>query len=167
MAFHEKVIKVIAQMKTFNDLISDVSKNVKEIFPWDLEEILEDRKPFMIDVRENYEFDAMHITHSMNVPRGILETACDYDYDETIPELAGNKKQEIIVICRSGNRSILAADTMQQMGFSKVFSLKTGIRGWNEYDQALIDSHNQTVDPDFAEEYLRSKVREDQLNPNK
>ncbi|MFV1982368.1 MAG: rhodanese-like domain-containing protein [Thiohalomonadales bacterium] len=152
-------------MKTFNDLISDVSENVTEIFPWDLEEILKNKTPYLLDVRENYEFDAMHINHSINVPRGILETACDYNYDETIPELAGNREQEIIVICRSGNRSILAADTMQRMGFKNVFSLKTGIRGWNEYDQTLLDHNNLTVDPDHAEEYLRNKVRDDQLTP--
>ncbi|MFV2060431.1 MAG: rhodanese-like domain-containing protein [Gammaproteobacteria bacterium] len=152
-------------MKTFNDLIADVSENVTEIFPWDLEEIFEDRTPLLLDVRECYEFDAMHITHSINVPRGILETACDFNYDETIPDLAGNKKQEIIVVCRSGNRSILAADTMQKMGFSNVVSLKTGIRGWNDSDQPLLDQNNQTVDPDHAEEYLKVKVRPDQLAP--
>ncbi len=153
-------------MKTFNDLISDVSHNVKEIFPWDLEEILETRTPYLLDVRENYEFDAMHLNNSVNVPRGILETACDYNYEETIPKLASNKEQEIIVICRSGNRSILAANTMQLMGFINVFSLKTGVRGWNEYDKILLDSNNNTVDPDYAEECLLSKVRDDQLEPN-
>ncbi len=153
-------------MKTFNDLISDVSGNVNEIFPWDLEEILEIRTPYLLDVRENYEFDAIHLNNSINVPRGILETACDYNYDETIPELVSNKEQEIIVICRSGNRSILAAHTMQQMGFTNVFSLKTGVRGWNEYDQILLDNNNKTVDPDYAEECLKSKVRDDQLEPN-
>jgi len=153
-------------MKTFNDLIADVSEGVTEIFPWDLEEILEDRSPMLLDVRENYEFDAMHINNSINVPRGILETACDYNYDETIPDLVNNREQEIIVICRSGNRSILAVDTMQKMGYKNVASLKTGVRGWNDSDQALLDYNNQTVDPDQAEEYLKAKVRTDQLEPN-
>jgi rhodanese-related sulfurtransferase len=153
-------------MKTFNDLIADVSKNVTEIFPWDLEEILQERTPLLLDVRECYEFDAMHLNHSINVPRGILETACDFNYDETVPDLAGNKEQEIIVICRSGNRSILAANTMHLMGFTNVVSLKTGVRGWNDSDQALLDHNNQTVDPDHAEEYLKAKVRPDQLAPS-
>ncbi len=153
-------------MKTFNDLIADVSKNVVEIFPWDLEEILQDRTPLLLDVRECYEFDAMRINNSINVPRGILETACDFNYDETIPDLAGNKEQEVIVICRSGNRSILAADTMQKMGFKNVVSLKTGVRGWNDSDQSLLDHNNQTVDPDKAEEYLKTKVRPDQMAPS-
>jgi len=152
-------------MKTFNDLIAEVSENVTEIFPWDLEDILQERTPLILDVREGYEFDAMHINQSLNVPRGILETACDFNYDETIPELAGDKEQEIIIICRSGNRSILAADTMQRMGFKNVVSLKTGVRGWNDADQPLLDHNNQTVDPDHAEEYLKTKVRPDQLAP--
>ncbi|VAW95572.1 Rhodanese-related sulfurtransferase [hydrothermal vent metagenome] len=153
-------------MKTFNDLISEVSENVKEIFPWDLEEILEYRNPLLLDIRENYEFATMHLNNSINVPRGILETACEYNFDETIPELVSNKEQEIIVICRSGNRSILATDTMQQMGYTNVCSLKTGVRGWNEYDQELYDNNNNLIDPDDAEECLKSKVRDDQLDPN-
>ena len=44
--------------------------------PWDLEERLQQNPDLLlVDVREPYEFDAMHIAGSMNVPRGILESA--------------------------------------------------------------------------------------------
>ena len=42
-------------------------------------------QPMLLDVREPYEFDAMHIPNSVNVPRGILESACEWDFEETIP----------------------------------------------------------------------------------
>ena len=71
----------------------------------------------LLDIREPYEFDAMHIKDAINVPRGVLETACDYDYEETVPELVEAREREIILICRSGKRSVLAADVMQQMGY--------------------------------------------------
>ena len=49
--------------------------------PWDLEERLQENPDLVIlDVREPYEFDAMHIPGSMNVPQGILESACEWDY---------------------------------------------------------------------------------------
>ena len=52
----------------------------------------------------------------------------------------------------------MAAFTLKQLGFKHATSLKTGLRGWNDYDQPMIDQHNQEVDGDHAEEYLRPKV---------
>ena len=155
-------------MKTFNELIQDALESVNEIFPWDLEEKLsKSNPPLVVDIREAHEYEAMHIKDSLWVPRGVLETACEWDYDETIPELVKARDNEVIVVCRSGNRSVMAAYTMQLLGYNKVLSLKTGIRGWNDYDQPLVDEKNQDVDPDFAEDFLENKVREDQKSPEK
>ena len=74
-------------MKTFTQLVEASRANVKEIFPWDLVERLKDSQVLIVDIREPYEYDAMHIQDSLNVPRGILETACEYDFEETVPEL--------------------------------------------------------------------------------
>ena len=153
-------------MKHFTDLIAEALPEVEELFPWDLEEKLqEDIDLIMLDVREPNEFDALHIKGSINVPRGILESACDWDYDETEPSLAAGREREIIVICRSGNRSVLAAHTMQRMGFKKVSSLKTGIRGWNDAEQPLYNAAGDEVDIDDADEILASKLRPDQRRP--
>ncbi|MFO7593939.1 MAG: rhodanese-like domain-containing protein [Pseudomonadota bacterium] len=153
-------------MKHFNDLIAEALPEVEELFPWDLEEELQEKDDLiLLDVREPAEFDALHIKGSINVPRGILESACDWDYDETEPELAGGREREIIVICRSGNRSVLAAQTMQRMGFKHVISLKTGIRGWNDFEQPLYDAEGNQVDIDDADEILASKIRDDQRRP--
>ncbi|MEN8802782.1 MAG: rhodanese-like domain-containing protein, partial [Thiogranum sp.] len=118
----------------------------------------------LLDIREPYEFDAMHIKDAINVPRGVLETACDYDYEETVPELVESREREIIVICRSGKRSILAADVMQQMGYTKVRSLKTGMRGWSDYEQAMVDRDGNAVDEDAAIEYFTPRLRPEQLS---
>ncbi len=153
-------------MKHFNDLIAECLPEVEEIFPWDLEEKLQqENPPLLLDVREANEYDALAIPGSIHVPRGILESACDWDYDETVPELAAGREREIVVICRSGNRSVLAAHTMMRMGFKKVSSLKTGIRGWNDFEQTLIDKEGNEVDIDDADEILASKLRDDQKRP--
>ena len=132
--------------------------------PWDLEEILE-KNPhiLLLDIREPYEFEAMHIAGSINVPRGILESACEYDYEETEPALAEARHQEIVLICRSGFRSVLAADVMQNMGFENVKSLKTGLRGWNDYEQELVDRRGKPVEDDAAIDYFTPKLRPEQL----
>lgn len=153
-------------MKRFTQLIEECLERVDEIFPWDLEEMLiQETKPLLIDVREPNEFDAMHIDNSINVPRGILETSCEYDFDDTIPELVEARKRDIVVICRSGNRSIFAADVMQQMGYENVVSLKTGLRGWNDSELPLIDKNNSNIDIDVAEEFFAPHLKPEQLTP--
>ena len=150
-------------MKTFMQIVEETSKTITEIMPWDLEEKLEsDTPPMLVDIREPYEFDAMHIQNSISVPRGILETACEFNYEETIPQLASARETEIVLICRSGNRSVLTTAVMQELGYQNVASLKTGLRGWNDYEQTLINNNNNTVDIDDADEYFRVKLSPEQ-----
>lgn len=153
-------------MKTYKDLVNECLPHINEVFPWDLEEELDQGKDILlVDINEPREFDRAHIPGAINVPRGILESACDYDYDETVPKLAGGREKNIVVICRSGYRSALAAYTMQQMGFTKVRSLKTGLRGWNDDDKPLVDVYNNSVNPDLVDEYFNPQLREDQRKP--
>ncbi|RKZ47384.1 MAG: rhodanese-like domain-containing protein [Candidatus Parabeggiatoa sp. nov. 3] len=155
-------------MKSYQNLVADCLKTVEEIYPWDLQESLEtEQSPMLLDIREPDEFEAFHIKKAMNVPRGILEAACDYGYDETVPDLVMARENDIIVICRSGNRSILAAHTMQLMGYQSVKSLKTGVKGWNDYELPLLDIHKQIVDIDEADTMLLSNVKPEQMPPKK
>lgn len=153
-------------MKRFLDLIKDCLNDVQELMPWDLEERLEANPDLLIvDVREPYEYDAMHIQGSLCVPRGILETACEWEYEETVPELVKAREREVVVVCRSGNRSILAVHAMQLLGYRNVVSLKTGLRGWKDYDQPLVDQDGKEVDLDLADDYFTPEVRDDQMRP--
>ena len=70
-------------MKRFLDLISDCLGEVGEIMPWDLEERMQANPDLLVvDVREPYEYDEMHIEGSLSAPRGILESACEWDYEK-------------------------------------------------------------------------------------
>ena len=102
---------------------------------------------------------------SINVPRGVLEQACEWDFDETVPELASRPERPIVVVCRSGNRSVLAADVMQEMGFADVVSLRTGVRGWNDFEQPLVDGRGLAVDADEADRRLGPNLRPGQQRP--
>ncbi len=153
-------------MKRFTELIAQCLDQVDELMPWDLVERL-DSSPqlLLLDVREPYEFETMHGHGSMNVPRGIIESACEYDYEETVPELVEARDRDIVVICRSGNRSILAAYTMQLMGYNHVQSLRTGLRGWNDYEQPLVDKNGNTVSLEQADDYFFPRLRPSQVKP--
>ncbi len=151
-------------MKRFTELVAETAERIKELFPWDLEEILQDREIMILDVREPYEFEAMHIAGSINVPRGVLETACEYDYEETLPELVAAREKEIVVVCRSGNRSVFVCDVMQQMGYSNVSSLKTGLRGWADYEQPMVTLNGESVSEDEADDFFAPNLRPEQLS---
>ncbi len=153
-------------MKSYLSLVNECLKDVKEIMPWDLEERLQENPDLLVvDVREPYEYDAMHIENAILAPRGILESACEWDYEETIPELVRARDQEVVVVCRSGYRSVLAAYTMQLMGYQKVVSLKTGLRGWNDFEQPMVNKEGAAVDIDDADDYFTPDLREEQLRP--
>ena len=85
--------------------------------------------------------------------------------EETIPELVKAREREVVVVCRSGHRSLLSAKSLEILGFENVASLKGGIKGWNDFDLPLLDTADKPVDPDEADEDLTAKVREDQLDP--
>jgi rhodanese-related sulfurtransferase len=153
-------------MKNFLELVKGCLADVREIMPWDLETRLEENPDLLIvDVREPDEFAAMHIPGSINVPRGILESACEWDYEETVPELAQAREREVVVVCRSGYRSVLAASSMMLLGYGDVVSLQTGLRGWKDYEQALVDAQGAEIDLDDADRYFTPRLRPEQMRP--
>lgn len=153
-------------MLRYLKLIADSLTDVKEIMPWDLEQRLQENPGLLIvDVREQHEFDAMHIPGALCVPRGVLESACDWEYDETEPELVQARQGEVVVVCRSGHRSVLAVHSLQILGFENVVSLKTGLRGWNDYEQPLEDIDGNEVDPEEGDEFFTTKLLKDQMRP--
>lgn len=153
-------------MKRYEELLAEARARVREIMPWHLRDRLASgQPPLVLDVREPAEFDAAHIRGSINVPRGVLEQACEWDYDETVPELASSRERPIVVVCRSGHRSVLAADVLQMLGFADVVSLKTGVRGWNDFEQPLVNGAGLPVDADTAERLLAARVRPEQRRP--
>ncbi len=154
-------------MQKLVDLLTDRLKAVNEVMPWDMEEMLKKNPDVLVlDVRERDEFDTMHVADSLNVPRGIVESACEWGYEETEPELARAREREIIVVCRSGYRSILTAFNLQLLGFLHVYSLTTGLRGYNDYELPFVDIEEQPIDIEIADAFFVNKTLPDQLQPD-
>lgn len=153
-------------MKRFKDLINDVLPHIQELMPWDLDERIQSNPEILlVDITEPREYNTLHIPNAINVPRGILEAASDWGYEDTLPALANAREKEVILICRSGNRSALAAFSLQQMGFTNIASLKTGLRGWFDYELPLQDGDGNVVDEDSGDAYFSKGPRADQLGP--
>ena len=153
-------------MKTFSQIVEKIAPLVTEMMPWDVEKYLEAHPDALIvDIRETHEYDTMHIKDSLNVPRGILENACEWDFEETEPELVEARHRPIVLVCRSGNRTVLAAHTLQEMGYEQVISLKSGLRGWNDYELPLVDIEEKPVDIEDGDRYFANKILPEQRNP--
>ena len=91
----------------------------------------------VIDVREPAEFDAGCLPNAVNIPRGVLEFKTS-DH----PALA-NKNAEILVYCKTGGRSALAALSLQRLGYAKPVSVAGGFEAWVNAGQKVVkDSTN-------------------------
>lgn len=152
--------------ETSRSLVAALTDETREIMPWHLAETrATEATPLLLDIRCPDEFAAAHIPGSINVPRGILEIAVDYGYEETVPELVKARDRRIVVLCRSGNRSVLAAHTLRLMGYRNVVSLRTGLRGWNDYEQPLCNIAGRRLDPDRVDELFSAPIAPEKLGP--
>ncbi len=150
----------------YADLLAEARARVAEQMPWDvLARVQAEPAPLLVDVREPAEFARARIAGSVNVPRGVLEQACEWDHDETEPRLIEAVGREVVLVCRSGQRSLLAGVQLQRLGYTRVVSLRTGLRGWADAEQPLVDADGQQLDPDEAEARLRPHLRPDQRRP--
>ena len=78
----------------------------------------------LLDVREDAEWTSGHIPSAHHLARGILER----EIERVIPE----KGAPIVVYCGGDDRSALAADNLQKMGYANVAALDGGLSGWTE-----------------------------------
>jgi rhodanese-related sulfurtransferase len=118
------------------EIVARARSRIREVTAEDLLSGIEE-DAILIDVREPEEHAAENIPGSINIPRGILEAEVEPRPEMggvTAPELQ-DRDRPIYLYCRSGGRSALAADSLQQMGFSRVASLAGGIIAWRARKQ--------------------------------
>ncbi len=97
---------------------------MKEITVEELKQKIDNNEDFIfLDVREPFEAYMSKID---------IETLCipDQELEGRISELESDKDSEIIVMCRSGNRSAKACELLKENGFPFVKNLKGGINEW-------------------------------------
>ena len=98
----------------------------------------------LIDVREPNEYNAGYIPGAVNMARGILEFNINKDkFWEVAMLYMPEKDEEIILYCRKGKRSILAAQTLQQLGFTNVKYL---MDGWKKWEMTFPEKFEKNLD---------------------
>ena len=78
----------------------------------------------LLDVREDNEWQRGHAAGAEHLGRGIIER----DIEQRVPDHTA----ELILYCGGGYRSALAADNLQRMGYTNVFSMAGGWKAWQE-----------------------------------
>ncbi|MDQ6964847.1 MAG: rhodanese-like domain-containing protein [Mariprofundales bacterium] len=122
--------------KRLKDFIAEAKAVVKEISAEDVEAKLASN-PLLLDVREAGELVDGTLPTALHIPRGVLELKADLDFPMRETRLT-DRDQEVILYCASGGRSLLAAATLQEMGFSNVKSMAGGFCGWQEEGRRVV-----------------------------
>lgn len=116
--------------RSLADFVREALREVEEIAPEEARRrLLEDPSWHFLDVREQGEYALGHIPGAKSSPRGFLEVRADLEHHKRDPWLA-DRGRKLVVYCGGGNRSALAARTLQQMGFASVVSMAEGWTGW-------------------------------------
>lgn len=107
----------------FEEIVNNAKSRIKEVSAGETRDRM-DQGAKLIDVREDNEWNAGHAKGAAHLGRGIIER----DIVQTFPE----KDTELILYCGGGYRSALAADNLQKMGYTNVFSMAGGWKAWKD-----------------------------------
>src|SRR5438046_3575435 len=110
-------------MSDFKEILSQAKRQIKELSVQEVREKLNPDNGFtLLDVSEGDEWEQGHLDQAIFLPRGFLEVKAD--------KLLADKTQPIVVYCAGGVRSALAAKTLQDLGYTDVYSMRGGFNEW-------------------------------------
>ena len=107
----------------FLSVVNDAKSRVKETDVEGARKLIQSGAA-LIDVREDSEWEAGHAAGARHMGRGVIER----DVVQTFPD----KSTELVLYCGGGFRSALAADMLQKMGYSNVWSMDGGWKAWKD-----------------------------------
>jgi molybdopterin/thiamine biosynthesis adenylyltransferase/rhodanese-related sulfurtransferase len=124
---------------------TSAGNGVREISPHDAQRELPERR--LIDVREQHEFDAGHVTGATHIPHGELKPAIEaHAPDRAIP---------LTLYCAAGARSRLAATTLHDMGYTDIATMTGGFDAWRELGLPISAVADDTLTPAQRDRYSR------------
>ncbi len=124
---------------TYDALIRDLRTKISEVDAASLSNELAKAAPALIDVREADEHAQGMIPTTQHIPRGFLEMRIE----KAVPD----REAPVVVYCQSGTRSVFAARTLVELGYTHVRSLAGGFTGWKTkglpFEQPIVLSGEQ------------------------
>lgn len=108
------------------DLVTEAKQHITEVSVSTAKQLLTEGNIVLVDTREESEYATAHIDNAILLPRGVLEFKIG-----ATPDLA-DKSKAVLIYCRTGGRSALAAQTLQQLGYNNVLSIAGGFDAWQK-----------------------------------
>ena len=142
--------------KTFQQLMDEARKEIREVTVQDAKELLENNGKFvLLDVREKDEYREGHLDRAVSLPRGFLEIKVE----TTVPE----KSTPIIAYCAGGVRSLLAAKALREMGYREVVSMSGGYTAWKAAGYKWVQDYQFTPEQliRYSRHFLLPEVGEE------
>jgi molybdopterin/thiamine biosynthesis adenylyltransferase/rhodanese-related sulfurtransferase len=110
-------------MSDFREILNQAKQQIREVSVQEVQDKLNPDNGFtLLDVREGDEWEQGHLNKAIFLPRGFLEQKAD--------KLLPDRGQSIVVYCAGGTRSALAAKTLQDLGYTDVYSMAGGFNAW-------------------------------------
>lgn len=111
-------------MKSYRQIVEEAKTEIPEVTVDEVKEDQEDGADFvLLDVRDEDEYRAGYIPNAVHVTRGMLE----FSVEDYIPD----RDQKVVVYCAAGLRSLLAAKSLREMGYTDTVSMAGGYRDWS------------------------------------
>ena len=109
----------------FLKLVEDSKSRVRQTDIAEVKRRLDAGDKFhLVDVREDSEWARGRLPRALHLSKGVIER----DIEKAVPD----RSAPIVLYCGGGFRSALAADNLQQMGYTSVISMDGGWRAWTE-----------------------------------
>ncbi len=133
-------------MKSYREIIDETRQEIPEVSVDEVKAKKDNHEHFvLLDVRDNDEYRSGYIPDALYVSRGMLEL----DIEDFVPD----RDEKIVVYCAGGARSLLAAKSLKEMGYTHTVSMAGGYRAWasNGYPTAK----DKPMTPDQLDRYSR------------
>src|SRR4030095_15401645 len=107
----------------FKEILQQAKQQIREVSVQEVREKFNPANGFtLLDVREGDKWEQGHLDQAVFLPRGFLEPKAD--------KMLPDRSQPIVVYCAGGTRSALAAKTLQDLGYTGVYSMRGGLHEW-------------------------------------
>src|SRR5688500_720544 len=132
-------------MPSYRELLAETRRRINEVDTAGAEAAITHPGTVILDVREPDEYEQGAIPGAVHIPRGHLES--------NIENKILDKDAPIVVYCAGGNRSAFAADTLTELGYTNVVSVKGGFNRWKDEGRAWLSP--RTLTPEQRNRYQR------------
>jgi len=119
-------------------MTTQTKQQVEEIEAFEAAQEIEGGDVVLVDTREPHEYQEAHLENGRLVPPGLLA--------DELAEAAPDKSARTILYCRSGNRSYIAAQQLEALGYTDVASMAGGILAWQEQGLPVVAASGMTAE---------------------